>query len=236
MTAFSDKKINDTPGAFLRLLDETIARHSLLDHPFYQAWNDGKLTKERLAEYAKQYYAHVKNFPVYLSATHSRCDDIQVRQLLLENLVDEEQGEENHPELWLRFAEGLGLQRRDVREAELYDKTIASINAIKSETTSDNYLRGVAVLYAYESQVPEIAKSKREGLKAFYGVDDERAVSYFTVHEEADLIHRRMERDILKEKAVDEASRREVLEAAEAGARAMWTFLDGCYEACVKTA
>ena len=34
-----------------------------------------------------QYYEHVRNFPIYLSATHSRCDDMEVRQLLLENLV-----------------------------------------------------------------------------------------------------------------------------------------------------
>ena len=104
-----------SPGEFLKELDETIARYSLLDHPFYTAWSEGKLTKEALAEYAKQYYAHVRTFPVYLSATHSRCDDAEVRQLLLENLVDEESGADNHPELWLRFAEGLGVDRADVR-------------------------------------------------------------------------------------------------------------------------
>jgi pyrroloquinoline-quinone synthase len=209
-----------SPGAFLKTLDEVVARYSLLDHPFYQAWSDGKLPKEVIAEYAKQYYAHVKTFPIYLSAVHSRCDDAGVRQLLLENLVDEESGEDNHPELWLRFADGLGVARGDVRGADLLPQTVESVEAFKELTTSDNYLRGVAALYAYESQVPEVARSKREGLKAFYGVDDERTVSYFAVHEEADLVHRRMERDILKEKAVDDASRREVLEAAEAGARA----------------
>jgi len=222
-----------SPGAFLRTLDGVIARYSLLEHPFYQAWSEGRLDKECIAEYAKQYYAHVRNFPIYLSATHSRCEDSDVRQLLLENLVDEEAGEENHPELWLRFAEGLGVDRKAVRDAQLLPQTQESVNALKSLTTSDNYLRGVAALYAYESQVPEIARSKREGLKAFYGIDDERSVSYFSVHEEADLVHRRMERDILKEKARDDVSRREVLNAAEAGARAMWTFLDGCYETFV---
>lgn len=220
----------------MKTLDETIARYSLLDHPFYTAWNEGSLSKEAIAEYAKQYYEHVRTFPIYLSATHSRCEDADVRQLILENLVDEESGEENHPELWLRFAEGLGVQRQDVREADLLPQTVESVDAFKSLTTSDNYLRGVAALYAYESQVPEIAKSKREGLKSFYGIDDARSVSYFTVHEEADLVHRRMERDILKEKATDDATRREVIDAAKGGARAMWTFLDGCYEAYVKAA
>ena len=234
VAVISKKDTKNSPGEFLRILDETIARYSLLDHPFYKEWSKGNLTKEALKEYAKQYYAHVRNFPIYLSATHSRCEDAEVRQLLLENLVDEELGEENHPELWLRFADGLGVPRRDVRHAELLANTIESVNTVKSLTTSDRYLRGVAALYAYESQVPEIAKSKREGLRAFYGIDDERSVSYFTVHEEADLIHRRTERDILKEKAVDEAARRDVLDAAETSARAMGAFLDCCYEACAK--
>jgi pyrroloquinoline-quinone synthase len=218
----------------LSVLDETVAGYSLLDHPFYEAWSEGKLAKSALIDYAKQYYAHVRNFPVYLSAIHSRCPDAPVRQLILENLVDEELGTENHPELWLRFTDGLGVPRRDVQEARLLPSTVQSVSVLKSLTTSGNYLRGVAALYAYESQVPEIAKSKRQGLKLFYGIDDAKALSYFTTHEEADITHRSAERNILKEKATTEDARRDVIEAAEAGARAMWTFLDGCYDACMK--
>jgi pyrroloquinoline-quinone synthase len=173
---------------------------------------------------------------VYLSAVHSRCDDISVRQLLLENLIDEERGETNHPELWLRFAEGLGVPRGEMDSAPLLPRTEESINTLKSLTTSDNYLRGVAALYAFESQVPEIARSKREGLKAFYGIDDDSTVSYFSVHEEADLVHRSQEREILQSNATDDTSQREVLDAAESSARAMWTFLDGVYEAYAKAA
>ena len=78
-------------GEFIKAVDETIAKFSLLNHPFYKEWTAGSLSKEALTNYSKQYYAHVKNFPVYLSATHSHCDDIEVRQLLLDNLVEEEQ-------------------------------------------------------------------------------------------------------------------------------------------------
>lgn len=215
---------------FIKKLDETVARYSMLDHPFYQAWSDGALSREALAEYSKQYYAHVKNFPIYLSATHSRCNDVEVRQLLLENLMEEERGNENHPELWLRFAEGLGVDRDAVRAADLLPQTVESVNAFKAATTSDNYLEGVAALYAYESQIPDVARTKREGLAKCYGIDDERTVSYFSVHEEADVVHRAQEREILERKADSAESQRIVLEAAEAGARAVWTFLDGCYE------
>ena len=69
-------------------IDEAIGEYAMLSHPFYQLWADGNLTKAMLAEYARQYYAHVTAFPTYVSAVHSRCDDLEVRQLLLENLIE----------------------------------------------------------------------------------------------------------------------------------------------------
>src|SRR5258708_39689521 len=95
-------------------LDSTISERSLLKHPFYQAWTAGTLSRERLQNYAVEYYPHVAAFPRYLSAIHSRCADIATRQAILENLIEEERGAENHPELWLRFAEAIGVPRERV--------------------------------------------------------------------------------------------------------------------------
>lgn len=212
---------------FLKKLDETIAQHNLLEHPFYQLWNEGKLSKEMLAEYSKQYYAHVRSFPVYLSAVHSRCEDPQVRQLLLENLVEEEQGEENHPELWMRFADGLGVQRSDVQAANYIPETQESVDTFKALTTSDQFIEGVAALYAFESQVPEIARTKREGLAKFYGLSAPETVSYFSVHEEADIEHREAEQKILAQHCTTAETQERALNAAARSAKAMWHFLDG---------
>ena len=54
---------------FLKRLDETIASHALLSHPFYQAWNAGALSADTLREYIKQYYAHVRVFLIGEAAT-----------------------------------------------------------------------------------------------------------------------------------------------------------------------
>jgi pyrroloquinoline-quinone synthase len=97
-----------TGSTFETDLLAAVMQHSMLKHPFYVAWSEGKLTKSVLQQYAKQYYAHVRAFPTYVSAVHSHCDNFETRQLLLENLVEEEQGADNHPELWLRFAESFG--------------------------------------------------------------------------------------------------------------------------------
>ncbi len=222
-----------TSESFLQALDAAIAKHLMLNHPFYQLWNEGKLSKETLQEYAKQYYAQVLAFPTYVSAVHSHCDDLSARQMLLANLMEEEWGPNNHPELWLRFADGLDVLRSEVREAELLPSTAASVATLKSLTQSEDYRRGVAALYAYESQIPEVAQTKREGLKNFYGIDDERTVSFFSVHETADLEHREIERRLLMKSCQDEASRAEVINAAEDASKALWQFLDGVYEAYV---
>src|SRR6266481_4100220 len=105
------------PRDVIAILDSRISERSILKHPFYQAWTAGSLSLKRLQNYAVEYYPHVAAFPRYLSAIHSRCADIATRQALLENLIEEERGAENHPELWLRFAEAIGVARERVLDA-----------------------------------------------------------------------------------------------------------------------
>ncbi|MCH7573960.1 MAG: CADD family putative folate metabolism protein [Candidatus Marinimicrobia bacterium] len=218
------------PHPFVNRLDQTIARHAMLKHPFYKLWNEGGLSLETLAEYAKQYYAHVHAFPTYVSAVHAHTGDIAVRQQLLENLIEEERGEANHPELWLRFAEGLGVDRQDVLGADLLESTRQSVAVLQQLSHRPDYLEGMAALYAYESQIPEVARTKREGLRDFYGLDDDRSVAFFTVHEIADVEHRASEREIIAA-GVTQSNSAAVLDAADKAARALWAFLDGVYEA-----
>ena len=99
-------------------LDSLTAEMNLLNHPFYQEWTVGKLPVQRLQNYAVQYYHHVAAFSRYLSGIHTGCADLLTRPALLENLIDEERGGENHPELWLRFAEVLGVARETVSGSE----------------------------------------------------------------------------------------------------------------------
>jgi pyrroloquinoline-quinone synthase len=212
---------------FENSLVEAVMEYSMLKHLFYVAWTEGRLSKAVLAEYAKQYYAHVRAFPTYVSAVHSRCDDVSIRQELLENLIEEERGEENHPELWLRFAESLGVSRENVINADLLPSTENSVARLKSLTQSEDYRDGLAALYAYESQIPEVARTKREGLKEFYGIQDERAVSFFRVHEGIDVLHQQVERNILSQKCQTPAEQRRSVEVAKESAKALWGFLDG---------
>jgi pyrroloquinoline-quinone synthase len=212
---------------------KAVMEYSMLKHPFYVAWSEGKLGRSVLAEYAKQYYAHVRAFPTYVSAVHSRCEDMATRQMLLENLIEEERGDENHPELWLRFAESLGVDREKVRDAELLTSTKTSVARLKELTRSEDYRDGLAALYAYESQIPEVARTKREGLKSFYAIADERAVSFFRVHEGIDVLHQQVEKQILSERCQSADEQQRAVEVAQESAKALWSFLDGVTAAYV---
>src|SRR5580698_4964148 len=98
-------------------IDREIAERHLLTHPFYQAWTDGTLPRAALVDYARQYYAFESRLPRFLTALHARSEDRATRTALLSNAWDEEHGEQNHAELWLRFAESLGLSRDEVTGA-----------------------------------------------------------------------------------------------------------------------
>ena len=221
---------------FKQAIDEAIAEFAMLKHPFYQSWQEGKLDQPTLREYAKEYYAHVSAFPTYVSAVHSRCDNLQIRQLLLENLMEEERGPENHPELWLRFAEGLGTSRDEVRSTSWLPSTTASVEKFKALTMNPDFRAGLAALYAYESQIPEVAQTKREGLQDFYGISDARTVSFFTVHESVDQVHRQSEMKVLSDTCDTDEAQAEAVAAARAAAKALWDFLTGIQTAYVNPA
>jgi pyrroloquinoline-quinone synthase len=89
----------------------------------------------------------------------------------------------------------------------------------------------VAALYAYESQAPEVARQKIAGLSDFYGVEDEGTLSFFRVHQEADVGHSRAEREVVSAAVRDDDGRRAVEEAVRAAADRLWLFLDGAYRA-----
>ena len=221
---------------FIEQLNNIVKQYRMLDHPFYQEWNMGRLTHGSLREYAKQYYHFVQAFPTLVSATHANTPHLSVRQELLENLIEEERGDENHPGLWMRFGEALGVSEREAAKTEPLPETKTAIACLKSITRDRSFIEGVAALYAYESQIPEVARVKIDGLRKSYGVTDDRSLSFFTVHEEADVHHSGAERNILEQWAKTDREKQACLNAARDASWAMLTLLDGVYRAYVAPA
>ncbi|MEO8216778.1 MAG: CADD family putative folate metabolism protein [Acidobacteriota bacterium] len=212
--------------AVTQLLDQEIAARRLLDHPFYQRWTAGTLSAAELQEYARQYYHYALAFPTFLSAMHANVADVPTRQLLLENLIEEERGPENHPELWLRFCEALGLTRQEVEEGQPNEATRALIGCIRSFARNGSLHEGLAALYAYESQVPGVAAAKIEGLARWYGIEDPRSVAFFSVHMSADVAHSATARELLESLCDSEGKTGSAHHAGAATLSALYGFLD----------
>ena len=210
----------------LDAIDQQIAAKHLLTHPFYLAWTRGELSKEALKDYACQYYHHVAAFPTYLSAVHAKCDDQPTRRQILSNLIDEEAGHPNHPELWLQFAEQLGAAPDEVHATEKQPETTALIETFRSVCANGETAEGLAALYAYESQIPSVSESKIDGLKKHYGISDPKSYEYFSVHVEADREHSAAEREMLEEH-VNDTNAPAVKASVDRVLNALWNLLSG---------
>jgi pyrroloquinoline-quinone synthase len=211
---------------FLNQIDDDIAEKHLLKHPFYLAWTRGVLSKEALTDYARQYYHHVAAFPTYLSAVHAKCDDQVPRKQLLNNLIDEEAGSPNHPELWEKFARGLGAEDTDLARTEKQPETKKLIDTFRSVCGQGSTAEGLAALYAYESQIPAICESKIDGLKKYYGFNKPEHYKYFTVHMEADREHSAAEREMLSG-YIDNRNFESVKASVNRVLDALWEMLSG---------
>lgn len=213
--------------AFLAALEERIARYDLLCHPYYKAWTAGELTRDDLREYASDYYHHVAAFPTYLSALHSRLEDGEVRRAVLRNLCEEEIETRPHSELWLDFAAGMGAERDAVRDREPLAEVRELIAEFRRVAREGSTAEALAAFYAYESQVPRVAKSKADGLVQWYGADA-KTCGYFTLHQFADVEHSHVWRELLSDEVAAHPEQAEqALNAAEDAAKALWRALDG---------
>lgn len=225
--------MNGTIDDYLNKIDARIASRHLLTHPFYMAWTRGELSKECLADYADQYYHHVKAFPTYLSAVHSHTDDAETRKLLLQNLMDEEAGTPNHPDLWKAFGQSLGFVESEAREP-----IQQMIQTFQDICRNGSVEEGLAALYTYESQIPDVSISKIKGLREYYGMKHPHDWKYFTIHIEADKEHAAVERALLARYLSNE-NWEKVLAAVDRVLDRLWGFLTSLSEkygiACVET-
>jgi pyrroloquinoline-quinone synthase len=210
----------------LARLDAAIAERNLLKHPFYQDWQEGKLSREALQLYAAQYYKHVEAFPKHLRVLAARTEG-PVHDLVVENLAEEEDPSAPHPKLWREFAAAVGVGEDDIAYCPALPGTQAVVQKFREICGERSVAEAIGALYAYEAQVPEIAAAKIDGLRRFYGVEKPQALAYFAVHEEIDKTHRAAWRGWLEEHA--DGNDEEIVATAQEALTALWGALDAVH-------
>jgi pyrroloquinoline-quinone synthase len=187
-------------------LDEKISSWNLLQNPFYRAWSAGTLPQEALCTYAREYGALISLMPNGWAT-----------------LADEEiaQEEREHLELWEDFAHGLDTEIGEARIPQVKKLVQTTQNLFATSTTA------LGALYAFEVQQPATAKSKLEGLKAFYSLP-QTVEPYFEIHShnehESEKLLDRIDALSLEEQEV-------ALHACETMSIALWDALNGIYDA-----
>ena len=116
--------------AILERVDPLEFREALLrlmeakEHWAWGAFTTGKVPKERLHIHLEQEYAtYVRDFPVLVGRAYVQCPVPIVRRALAENLYEEETGGiaagRPHPELFLEYPRGLGMDLTRFEQVEL---------------------------------------------------------------------------------------------------------------------
>lgn len=193
-------------------IEESRRRWDVLQHPFYQRWSEGELTREELARYSGQYRHAVEAIASLSSAAAERLPERpELRAHAAEEL--------GHVRLWDGFVGEVGGDADAAPTAET--ATCAATWAGEGDA-----LELLARLYAVEASQPAISKTKREGLLGRYGFSDGPGTAYFRVHEGRDVEHAAEVRELICDLATDEDADRMVA-AAESAYEANWRLLDG---------
>jgi len=204
----------------IQKIDQMIEEKSLLKHPFYQTWSDGKLTPEALAGYSKEYYQLVKAVPKFMEPLIKESPEIMKGEL-----YSNQQEETSHIELWERFAYAMGISYDELINYEGLKKTNQSISELSSTMTS--FESGSAAMYAFEKEIPKISQIKLDGLAEFYGLTSENATEYFKQHTEADIRHAASWQKIIEQSSGYD---NDIIHAAKKSISSQNLLLDSCFE------
>ncbi len=204
----------------IKKIDEMIEERSLLKHPFYQMWSDGKLTQDTLAGYSKEYFQLVKAVPSFMTPIIKKAPDSVISEL-----IANQQEESDHVQLWIDFAVELGVSEDELTSYTGLTKTCKAVSDLNE--LMNTYEGGSCAMYAFEKEIPKISQTKLDGLAEFYGITSDEATEYFKLHTEADIRHTASWRNILEKSSTDSNN---LLEIADKSISAQNLLLDSCYE------
>ena len=204
----------------IQKIDQIIEERSLLKHPFYEMWSDGKLTQESLAGYSKEYLQLVKAVPEFMTPIIEKAPNSVITEL-----TENQQEESDHIKPWISFAGELGISNDELISYSGLDKTKKAVSDLSElMTTFDG---GACAMYAFEKEIPKISQTKLDGLSEFYQITNDNATEYFKLHTEADIRHTASWRNILEKSNADTSN---LIEIAEKSVSAQNLLLDSCYE------
>ncbi len=141
-----------------------MGKYRLLEHPFYQAWNEGRITLDKLSEYGNSYLQIIEKMPIWWSKVLLQYN---LHNTVLNNIVEEEK---SHINLWIQWLDKLPK----VANFPTMDDIIEKIESLESSEL-------LGAIHSFELQQPEVARLKKEILINYYNFEAQD-LKYFDEH------------------------------------------------------
>lgn len=183
-------------GLLIKIIDDQISKRSLLNHRFYILWREGKLTINHLRSYSKEYFQLVKAVPELVDNIHENLENYDPRNQYVKAVKNTQYEEYQHIEPWIKFAQSLGIEKQELLQYEGNNEVNLAIENLK-ESCLSSILEGASTMYSFEKELPQISKAKIEGLKKFYNIFSDEDITYFKIHQTADIEHARLWKTLL---------------------------------------
>ena len=171
-----------------------MANHPFKTHAFFADVERGAAPKPLVQAWVKQFYPWLACVPVAMAERFANVPwDVshdKYRRMVLDQLVEEAgdpKGKEpGHPELWLRFCEGIGVPRKEVHAEPLLPSTMVAID----DFLYTNRLHPFYISAAGSSEPPNVELCARllPAFRQHYKVPEEN-LEYYRLHVTADVEH-----------------------------------------------
>ena len=186
---------------FVEELKKEIAGfHKLrINHPFVKAICDGTATMDQVRTWAVQDYQFRCAVPRIALLRYVACSDPEFAPKLFEVAEEETRGllpgSSGHPDMFVEFAEAIGLTRADLENASLLPATAAHLYFAELVIHTHPWFVVMAAQVGAEGTFGPAAAALGKGFMESYGMTPE-SVRFFTVHVEADEEHGTLAEDI----------------------------------------
>ena len=226
---------------FLEEMQGLVAAKHSKDHALFGMIERGELTKAQLQGFVKQFYLlFPKPFPKPIAAMFARSpEDSELERMWAENLSEEAAGTETgtagHKELYIRFAEAMGIPRDELDATKPLPETAALLHWRELLISQRSWLE----LYACQGLCLEGTASGRmhrvvKGLVDHYGFErDSTDIEYWTVHMSVDEEHMLVGPYAIEKYAVSDLEQSRVREAVQTTLDIFWLTYDGIERAFV---
>ncbi len=232
---------------------------AVMDQKHHWAWpqfSGNSISKTQLKIHFQQEYAvYVRDFPVLLARIHGKNPPMDVRQMLAENIFEEDTGQlslgTSHPELFLTMMKGLGFSNVAFETMTLLPASRQYRGWLDQASMNQNWVLGAAVLTIFvegsihdrqEIHHPSKTKTarqmeaqiKRHPLVRYHGLSP-ACMDLSRAHQMVENGHRHNAYDMVVQHTNTRRDQDSILTALQKALRLWLRYRDGIARACQLT-